>query len=460
MAAIAVPAGPNIHRPFTLNPKQIELRALVGGDATHCLNYGGTRGGKTFAFLYCIVLRAILAPGSRHLICRFRFNAVRRTIRLDTFPKLMRLAFPGVKWEPKDKDGYILFPNGSEIWFGGLDNPERIDKILGAEYATIFINEASEVKHEVVGTLRTRLAQSVLIAEGPRKGELLRRKMYYDLNPTTKKHWSYREFVQKVTADKGLPLRRPEDYVYLKTNPQDNEINLAEGFVDSLDDLSRLQKIRFKDGDYLQEVDGALWNDGMFRRVARGSVGVRYGRTVVAVDPSGARHEKDVTADEIGIIVASKGEDGIGYIREDLSIRTSPAVWASLVAETARRVGADAIVFEKNYGGPMGESLIRGYDSNLNVKMVDASSGKHVRAEPIAALYERALIRHVGEPEEYEILEDQLMAFTISGYAGLGSPDRGDALVWALTELMLGPAETRTRGGSAFDLASRSHGAH
>jgi len=157
-------------------------------------------------------------------------------------------------------------------------------------------------------------------------------------------------------------------------------------------------------------------------------------RIVVAVDPSGASGEAD-NSDEIGIIVAGVGQDGLGYVLADYSCRLSPQGWGRRAVEAYHHFSADLIVAEKNFGGAMVEHVIKTVDKNVPVKLVTASRGKAVRAEPIGALYEQGKIYHNGFLKE---LEDQMLYMTPSGYVGEGSPDRADALVWALTELMLG----------------------
>lgn len=416
---------------FSLNDKQRVQRQLISSPSTHLLTYGGSRGGKTFGFTRAIILRALLADGSRHLISRFRFNAAKRTIRLDTFPKVMSLCFPGVPWKPKDPDGYIILPNGSEVWYGGLETPERIDKVLGAEYSTIFLNEASEIPYEVVTTLRTRLAQNVLITNGTKKGETLRLKMFYDLNPTTRNHWTYQEFIEGMDPTDKVPLEDPDDYKYMVINPKDNP-HLSPAYIKSLDRLPRLQKKRFAKGEYLTEVDGSLWNSNSFARTYNAP---QLDRIVIAIDPSGAADAKQTSADEIGIVPAGRSKDKF-YVLDDFSMRASPTDWAKIAVTLYRRLKADCIVFESNYGGPMGEALIKSIDRNVKVRSVVATRGKHVRAEPVAAVYDEGRVYHVGTSPRYEKLEDQLMSFTAKGYMGAGSPDRADALVWAITDLM------------------------
>lgn len=438
--------------PFELTPKQIEQRDMLASAATWCFTYGGARSGKTFGYCRAIATRAIMAPGSRHLIARFRTNAVKRSIGEDTWPKMMSLCFPSLRYEYNKSEGCFKFPAyGSEVLLSGLDTGERIDKILGTEFATVFLNEASEIPWDTVEVLETRLAQNALIKEGPRKGHTLRHKMYGDLNPGSKRHWSHKLLKEKLHPKEGVPLANPGDYTCMQINPKDNP-HLDARFLLSLQRLSKLKRRRFWEGEYNGEVDGALWSEAMFKRCTKRSL-PHFVRLVIAVDPSGAKNAKDVTADEIGIVIAALGEDGVMYVLEDLSLRTSPAVWGNLIAAAWRRSVCgrkpDAVLVEDNFGGPLVEAVLRQIEPNINVRAVHASSGKHVRAEPIAALYERGLVRHAGEPLDYEALEDQLMQFTAAGYMGVGSPDRGDALVWAGTDLMLETVATAS-GGRSF----------
>lgn len=454
LAALAPP--PPAPPPFAPTPKQVAQQAMVSSDATWSATYGGSRSGKTFGYCRAVASRAVMAPGSRHLMARFRTNAIKRTIGADTFPKMMGLCFPGVRYEYNKTEGRIYLPAyKSEIWLAGLDSPERIDKILGAEYASIFINEASEVPYGTVEVLETRLAQNALVTSGPRAGQMLRHKFYADLNPTSKRHWAHRVFKEKINPLDGAPLSRPSDYVCMQINPSDNP-HLNARYLQSLQGLSKLQRKRFWDGEFNGEVDGALWADQMFRRCSRALM-PQLVRIIVAVDPSGAKHSKDVTADEIGIVVVGLGSDGVCYVLGDFSIRASPAVWTELVVNLYQSYQADAVVGEVNYGGPLVAALVHSRDNGVRYKEVVATQGKHIRAEPVAGQYERGLVRHVGESSDYEALEDQLMQFSAAGYLGPASPDRADALIWAITELKgLGIKQAGVaHGGNAFAQAAR-----
>lgn len=444
MAAVAV-------KPFALSEKQIKQQALIASPATYINTFGGSRSGKTFGHCRAIATRAVLAPGSRHLISRFRQNAVKRTIGLDTWPKMMKLCFPGVAYDYKQSDGYILLPEyESEIWLSGLDSGERIDKILGAEFATILANECSEIPYETIEVLKTRLAQNATITQGMRAGEFLRHKFLCDLNPTSKRHWSHMLFIDKLNPLDRSALADPYDYVSMQINPIDNPF-LSEAYLKTLKGLSKLKRKRFLEGEYNGETDGSLWHDKMFVRCSRARLPPLV-RIVVAVDPSGAKHAKDITADEIGIVVAGLGVDGVVYVLGDFSLRASPAVWTELVVALYQQHAADAVIGETNFGGPLVEALVHAKSQAVHYKSVTASQGKHVRAEPVAGQYERGFVRHVGDSTDYELLEDQLMQFTAVGYMGPASPDRADALVWAITELKGLGIKTAmpASGGSAF----------
>jgi predicted phage terminase large subunit-like protein len=181
-------------------------------------------------------------------------------------------------------------------------------------------------------------------------------------------------------------------------------------------------------GEILEDVEGALWTNTLIDD-ARVDQAPEMRRIVVAIDPSGG---STASNDEQGIVVAGEGVDGEFYVLADRSVRLSPAGWAQVAINAYREFEADRIVAEKNFGGEMVESTIRQIDYNVPVRMVTASKGKKQRAEPIAALYEQGRVHHV---KTFPQLEEQMTTWTqLYG----GSPDRMDALVWALTELTSG----------------------
>ena len=199
-------------------------------------------------------------------------------------------------------------------------------------------------------------------------------------------------------------------------------------------------------GEFLEDVEDALWTRDLIERcrVLRQAQDDRaYSRIVIGVDPPASK-----TGDACGIVAVGKGTDGKAYVLADHSVKgRSPEGWARAVAAAAEAWGADRVVAEVNQGGDMVESTLRAADVGMPVKKVHASRGKVARAEPVAALYEAGKAFHAGAFPE---LEDELCGLISGGgYEGPGrSPDRADALVWAMTELMLGKrgVEPRVRG--------------
>ena len=226
------------------------------------------------------------------------------------------------------------------------------------------------------------------------------------------------------------------DVVVTYGSTRANRAHLPDGFVAAM--RAAHGGTRFGrqelEGELIEEQDGALWTRAMLEacrvRIAGPAV-----RVVVGVDPPASAGSG---ADACGIVVAALGLDGCGEVLEDASVQGArPEGWARAVSAAAVRHRADRVVAEANNGGAMVESVLRAADYDLPVRLVHASHGKVARAEPVAALYERGRVRHVGAFPE---LEDELCGFVSGGgYEGPGrSPDRADALVWALTELMLG----------------------
>ncbi|WP_193731816.1 phage terminase large subunit [Komagataeibacter sp. FXV3] len=414
---------------FSLTADQRAANRLLGGPATHILLRGGARSGKTFVLVRAVVIRALKAAGTRHGIFRHRLNALRATVLADTFPTVMRRCFPTVPWALSRTDWTVEMPNGSVILFGGLDDEDRTEKILGLEFATVYLNEASQITYGARNMLLTRLAQKSPLAL----------KEYIDANPPTTAHWLYRVFEDGVDPTSAAPLDRAR-YATMRLNPDGNRANLSPQYMAQLEALPERERRRFMLGEYQQAVDGALWRLEDFRRAApvtpatRGRVARDMRRIVVAVDPSGCSGPEDTRSDEIGIVVCGVDAGGNGHVLSDLSRRDSPAGWARTALQAQADWGAERIVAEHNFGGALVEATLRGINPNAALRMVTASRGKAARAEPVAALYEQGRVTHHGS---FATLEEQLCQFSASGYHGPHSPDRADALVWALSDLML-----------------------
>jgi predicted phage terminase large subunit-like protein len=419
---------------FQLTAKQKAQVDLIASDATHIMAYGGSRSGKTFGFVRAVVIRA-LAHKSRHAMLRYRFNHIKASIVLDTLPKVMELCFPGVAEKCKlDKtDWYYSLPNGSEIWFGGLDDKERTEKILGQEYATLYLNECSQIPYASRNMAVTRLAQNTP----------LRLKAYYDCNPPGMAHWTYRLFVEKRDPDRRTGLANPGNYAAITMNPKDNEANLPATYLEELQGMSEAMRRRFWLGQFADVSESALWTLELLdqQRIVDGKVPEMV-RIVVAVDPSGVSGEEDKRSDEVGIVVCGLGKDGRGYVLEDLSGRMAPGMWGKAATAAYERHDADCIVAEENFGGAMVAEIIRAARPGTPYRAVKASRGKIVRAEPIATLFEQQKVSLVGYFAE---LEDQLCAMTTAGYVGSRSPDRADAMIWGLASLF--PALTKREDG-------------
>lgn len=429
-------------------PTQRQREAIAGilaSSATWLMLFGGGRSGKTFLILRTIVLRALKAPGSRHLIVRFRFVHLRASIIADTFPKVMRVCFPGVHYDLSRTEWVVKLPGGSEIWFGGLDEGDRMEKLLGMEFATIYVNEASQVSWAGVQLLLTRLAQKVMQTL-PGMGESpLKLRFLFDCNPPSKAHWAFKVFKQLVDPETKEPLRDPENYASFQMNPKDNEENLSPEYLKTLDGLSERMKRRFVRGEFSDATPNALFDEASIDRwrLADGEQLPDFVRVVVSVDPSGASDdEANADNDEVGITVDALATDGRAYLLEDLTVKGGPKTWGKVAVQAFIRHRADLVVGETNFGGGMVKHVVQVAAQALGVKvpfkMVTASRGKVQRAEPFSALYEEGKVRHVGV---FAKLEDELCAFSTGGYTGPRSPNRADAHIWALSELF--PAMVR-----------------
>jgi phage terminase large subunit-like protein len=302
--------------------------------------------------------------------------------------------------------GELLLFNGSRYKLFSADEPERL---RGPQFHRAWCDELGawrypETWDQLQFGLRLGDNPQVVVTTTPRPTPLVRR----------------------LVASGRTRITRGSTF--------DNAGNLAASALQQLRERyegTRLGRQELN-AEILDDVPGALWTRAMIDD-ARKPVGPpQMRRVVVAVDPSGTRG--DDSGDEIGIVVCGKGVDGRGYVLADRSCRLSPDGWGRRAVDAYREFKADRVVAERNFGGAMVEHVIRTVDRNVSYAEVVASRGKVARAEPIAALYEQKRISHVGPLAE---LEDQMCALTSDGYLGEGSPDRVDAAVWGLSEVML-----------------------
>lgn len=336
---------------------------------------------------------------------------------------IMAVCPPGFKptYEPSKR--LLTWPNGAQAH---LYNAVEPDQLRGPQHDSALCDElakwryAQETWDQLQFTMRLGTDPRVMITTTPRPIPIISDLLKEDR-----------------TLGKGGRV------AVTRGNTFENRSNLPPAFLRKM--VSRYEGTRLGRqelfAEVLDDVPGALWTRAMIDAARMGvdSDGQpeRYPpmqRVVVGVDPSGTRGQSDEGNNEVGIVVAGRGIDGLGYVLADYSCDLSPADWGARAVDAYKRFECDRIVAETNYGGAMVEAVIRSVDKKVSFKEVKASRGKVVRAEPVAALYEQGRIRHWGT---FGLLEDQLCAFTSSGYVGKGSPDHADALVWALTEVML-----------------------
>lgn len=324
-------------------------------------------------------------------------------------------------------DRALYWPNGA---IGLLFSAEEPDQLRGPEHDLAWSDELA----------KWRYAQETW--------DMLQFGLRIGLNP--------RQLV--TTTPRPIPIvrellkgRESGDVVVTLGSTYDNSSNLSPKFIHKMKQRYEGTRLGRQElmAELLDDVPGALWTRMMLdKRSAQNPKGAGMDfreklpdmqRVVIGVDPSGTSGEEDDNGDDVGIVAAGKGVDGNYYVLQDATVALGPAGWARHVKDTFNRNMADLIVGEVNYGGAMVEYTIRSVDRKLPYKNVNASRGKVVRAQPVASLYEQGRVRHVGA---LAALEDQMCSMTGEGFLGIGSPDRVDAAVWALTELAFGTATT------------------
>jgi phage terminase large subunit-like protein len=418
---------------FTKSEKQIQACDMMNHHM-HSMMYGGARSRKTATILRNIIIRAMRRP-SKHLIVRHAFNHAKQSIVYDSMPKVID-GFFTEDGKPlpiglNKSDWFYTVPvkggGVSEIWIGGTADKDRIDKILGTEYSTIFFNECSEISWDAVTTLWSRLAENV--------GHKL--KCYYDMNPVGKKHWTYQLFINKRDPETAEKLKI--DSAYLQMNPLDDPSHLDPATIALYESMPKRKRQRFLLGEFLSDIEGALWTDLMtVQAVNRGreldlseDISKCEGivKTVIAVDPAVTNNPD---SDETGIIPCSIDVAHNGIVHDDMSLKASTQQWAQAVVNAYHQYEANEVVAEVNQGGDLVEDAIKNIDPSIKVVKVRASKGKFARAEPVAQLYEQGKVAHVKELPE---LETQMTEYVPA--TSKKSPDRLDALVWGLSHLCL-----------------------
>ena len=397
--------------------------------------YGGRGSGKSYYFAQSVVERCVLVPGTRIVCIREVQKSLHESVML-----LIRDTIVDLDVEKMFRvlSTSIDTPGGGTIVFQGMADhtAESLKSFEGFDIA--YVEEAQTLTKRSLEMLRPTI-----------------RKVYEDgTDSELWFSWNPRSASDPVDAFFRGPDPHPKAVV-VRTNYSDNpffpSVLEDERAHDERTNTGRYGHIWL--GDYEPQAIGAIWNRLTLHN-GRVEEAPEMGRIVVSVDPAISSEEG---SNEHGIIVAGIGSDGRGYVLADVTTRGGPSQWAERAIAAYDRFDADAIVIERNQGGDMCRHTLKTVRPNLKVVDVTATRGKHVRAEPIAALYTMGKISHVGAFPE---LEDQLCLFTAGGYEGEGSPDRVDALVWAFTELFPKLVKKTDRKGQRPQRANSRYNPH
>lgn len=385
------------HWPFWARPNQLP----PDGQWRTWLALAGRGFGKTEAGAQWI--RQRVKDGARHIAL---IAETQKDLEEVMVARLLRISPPHEMPSVRYKPVRVTWPNGAQAL--GYNGTEP-DQLRGPEFDSAWCDELAKYRYAretwdmLQFTMRSGPDPRVFVTTTPRPIPVLREII---ADPAT-------VITRGSTFDNAAYLP-PSQLEYLKSRYGGTRLGRQE-----------------LDAEMLDDVPGALWTRAMLDD-CRVKEAPALRRVVIGVDPSGTSGGGE--GDDIGIVAAGVGIDGRAYVLGDYSCNLSPEGWARRVGYACATHQADRIVAERNFGGAMVEAVIRTVDTKLPVRLVTASRGKIVRAEPVAALYEQGRVSHVGAFPE---MEDQLCGFTPSGYVGDNSPDRADALVWALTELML-----------------------
>jgi phage terminase large subunit-like protein len=394
------------------------------GDWSTWVILGGRGAGKTRAGAEWV--RGLVEGPQPHLpgICR-RVALIGDTV--DQVREVMIFGDSGIlacspadrrpKWNSTRKS--LVWENGAEALVVSAQNPEAL---RGPQFEAAWLDELAKWKKArtvwdmLQFTLRLGETPRSMVTTTPRSQTLLAEILDRDDTvvtsaPTTANKANLPDvFVRKIIADYG-GTRTGREEIY---------------------------------GEMIGDVEGALWSLSQFDAM-RSEAPEGLDRIIVAVDPPATSGEN---ADACGVIVAGAIADGEpqdwrAYVLADLTIeKATPNQWAAVVCQAVKDFGADRVVAEVNQGGEMVEAVLRQQSALVPYRAVRATRGKIVRAEPVSSLYEQGRVYHVGD---LTTLEDQMVQMTFQGFQGSGSPDRVDALVWALTDLMVDPSNTYQR---------------
>lgn len=400
---------------------QLPPRSTAEGEPWRVwLILGGRGAGKTRAGAEWVRAKALgiaptgAVPANRIALIGETLGDVRR-VMIDGISGLMAIHAPHERPVLEISKLQVVWPNGA---IAQIFSAEDAESLRGPQFDAAWCDELAKWREPekvwdmLQFALRLGAAPSVAITTTPRPIPLLK----------------------AIMSDRGTATTRAPTSA--------NAANLAPTFLREMQrryagSVLGRQELQ---GEIVEEKSGSLWRRSWIED-ARVAEGPDLTRVVVAVDPPVTA---TATSDACGIIVAGLGIDGRAYVLADMSLQgREPQVWARAAVRAYREHMADRVVAEVNQGGDLVVSILRQMDETVAVRTVRATRGKWLRAEPVAALYAEGRIAHVGY---HAVLEEQMLAFGSNGLAKGRSPDRVDALVWAVTDLMLDrPAEPAIR---------------
>lgn len=381
---------------FWARPNQL----MPKGNFRHWLILAGRGWGKTRTGAQW-VQELVLSKQASRLALVGKTSSDVRDVMIEGDSGILSIAPKNFRPEYIPSKRKLVWPNGCQAFTYSADEP---DQLRGPQFDAAWCDELAKWQY--------RMAWDNLLF-GLRLGVNPRSCITTTPVPSA--------IIKELVKDDQTYVTRGSTY--------ENKDNLAAPFLDAI--IKKYEGTRLGRQELFAEIlddnPGALWNTRQLDEL-RCSVMPEFARIVVAVDPAVSNND---SSDETGIIVAGLGDDDIGYVLEDLSGKYSPIEWANKAAYAYHKWNADKLIAEVNQGGDLVESNIRTIDRSIAIKKIHATKGKYLRAEPISSLYEQKRVQHIGVFAE---LESQMCDFTPGSKK---SPDRLDAMVYALTELMI-----------------------
>jgi len=416
--------------PFELDPK---LLPLYQSKNRYVLLSSGRAGAKSHG-VGSFIAGLSYEPGHRVLYTRWTMKSAELSIIPEFFEKIDMFEDTGHIQNArqhfkhaKTEDRIANTTSGSDILFRGIRTSQgnqtaALKSLKGV--TTWVIEEAEElIDQDIFDTIDNSIRET---------GIQLRIIIIW--NPSHRKHWIWQRFFKERNKKHDF-AGHCEDTTYIYTHYTDNLDNLAQSFVDKAENLKRMNLARYRhiyDGEPTDESELALWKQSTMIDPYRVDVAPDLKRVVIGLDPNVKNKDtaKKQKIDDCGIVAVGLGYDKHFYVLNDASGAFGPSEWGKISVGQYKNYEADRIVPEVNNGGDLVVANIKLIDPYIPVLPVWASRGKMTRAEPIAALYEQGLVHHVGV---FALLEDEQTSYT--GLPGQASPNRFDALVWALWEL-------------------------